>query len=61
MQIQLLMLASAHADVKQVTDENNRLRDEKQKAQVKSAGRDDLSKRIAEMSIFLRKQPTVIK
>ena len=37
------------------------LRDEKQKAQVENAGRDDLRKRIAEMSIFLRKQLTVIK
>ena len=38
-----------------------RLRDEKQKAQVENAGRDDLHKRNAEISIFLRKQPTVIK
>ena len=30
-------------------------------AQVENAGRDDLRKRIAEISIFLRKQPTVIK
>ena len=55
MQIQLLKLASAHADIKQVTDEIYLLRDEKQKALVKNAGRDDLRKRIAEMSIFLRK------
>jgi site-specific DNA recombinase len=61
MQIQLLKLASAHADIKQVTAEIYRLRDEKQKALVENAGRDDLRKRIAEMSIFLRKQPTVIK
>ena len=61
LQIQLLKLASAHADIKQVTDEIYRLRDEKQKAQVENAGRDDLRKRNAEMSIFLRTQPTVIK
>jgi site-specific DNA recombinase len=61
MQILLLKLASAHADIKQVTAEIYRLRDEKQKALVENAGRDDLRKRIAEMSIFLRKQPTVIK
>ena len=61
MQIHLLKLASAHADITQVTNEIYRLRDEKQKALVKNAGRDDLRKRIAEMSIFLRKQPTVIK
>ncbi len=61
LQIQLLKLASAHADITQVTNEIYRLRDEKQKAQVENAGRDDLRKRIAEMSIFLRKQPTVIK
>ncbi len=61
LQIQLLKLASAHADITLVTKEIYRLRDEKQKAQVENAGRDDLRKRIAEMSIFLRKQPTVIK
>ena len=34
---------------------------DKQKAQSDNANRDDLRKRSAEMSIFLRKQPTVIK
>ena len=43
MQIQLLKLASAHADIKQVTDEIYRLRDDKQKALVENAGRDDLA------------------
>lgn len=61
LQIQLLKLASAHADIIQVTNDIYRLRDEKQKSQVENAGRDDLRKRNAEMSIFLRKQPTVIK
>ena len=54
-------MASAHSDFKQVIDDIYRLRDDKQKAQVENAGRDDLLKRNAEMSIFLRKQPTVIK
>ena len=61
LQIQLLKLASAHADIRQITDEIYRLRDEKQKAQLENAGRDDLRKWNAEMSIFLRKQPTIIK
>lgn len=61
LQIQLLKLASAHADITQVTNDIYRLRDEKQKSQAENAGRDDLRKRNAEMSIFLRKQPTVIK
>lgn len=59
--IQLLKLASAYVDITQVTKEIYRLHDEKQKAQVENVGRDDLRKRNAEMSIFLRKQPTVIK
>jgi len=61
LQLQLLKLASAHADITQVTKEIYRLRDEKQKAQVENVGRDDLRKRNAEMSVFLRKQPAVIK
>jgi site-specific DNA recombinase len=61
MLIQLLKLASVHADIKQVTGEIYRLRDEKQKALIENADRYDLRKRIAEMSIFLRKQPNVIK
>ena len=61
LQIQLLKLASARADIGHVTDEIYRLRDEKQKTQADNASRDELRKRIAEMSIFLRKQPTVIK
>ena len=60
LQIQLLKLASSHTDIKQVTNEIFRLRDEKQKAPVENVGRADLRKRNAEMSIFLRKQPTVI-
>ena len=43
LQIQLLKLASAHADITQVTKEIYQLRDEKQKAQVENVGRDDLT------------------
>jgi site-specific DNA recombinase len=52
---------SKDADIKQVTDEIYRLCDEKQKTLVENAGRDDLRKRITESSIFLWKQPTIIK
>ena len=34
--------------------------EEKQKVQLESAGRDELKKRIDEMSAFLQKQPTVL-
>ena len=61
LQIQLLKLASAHADIAQVTREIYRLRDKKQKAQVENTGREGLRKQVDEMSIFLRKQPAVIK
>jgi len=37
-----------------------RLRDDKQKLQLESAGRDEQKKRIADMSTFLREQPTAL-
>jgi len=37
---------------------NLRLREEKQKAQLENLGRDELQKRIADMSAFLQEQPT---
>ena len=61
LQIQLLKLDSARADLGKVTDEIYRLHDEKHKAQTDNAIRDELRKRIAEICIFLRKQSTVIK
>lgn len=61
LQIQLLKLAIVLADIIHVSNEIYRLRYEKQQVQKENAGRDDLRKRIAEMIIFLRKQPTVIK
>ena len=37
-----------------------RLREDKQKLQLESAGRDEQKKRISGMGIFLREQPTVL-
>jgi len=60
LQAELLKLASSKADYEDVADEIYRLREEKQKVQLESAGRDELKKRIADMSAFLRDQPTAI-
>ncbi|HEY5586016.1 MAG TPA: recombinase family protein [Ruminiclostridium sp.] len=60
LQSELLKLASSKADYEDVADEIYRLREEKQKIQLKSAGRDDQKKRISDMDIFLRGQPTAI-
>lgn len=46
--------------MKKVGDKIYRLRDEKQKVQLKIIGRDELKKRIAEMGDFLQKQPTAL-
>ena len=43
-----------------VGDEIYRLREEKQKVQLDNVGRDELKKRITDMSDFLRKRPTAI-
>ncbi len=37
-----------------------RLREQTQKAQMENANRDELQKRIADMSAFLKEQPTTI-
>jgi site-specific DNA recombinase len=60
LQAQLLKLASSKADYEDVADEIYHLRDQKQKLQVENANRDELRKRIADMSEFLREQPTAI-
>lgn len=68
LQTQLLKLASSKADYEDVADEIYedvadeiyRLREQKQKVQVESAGRDDLKNRISDMDAFLREQPTAI-
>ena len=53
-----MKLASSKADYEKVGDEIYRLREEKQKLQLESAGRDEVKKRIADMSTFLQEQPT---
>ena len=60
LQAELLKLASSKADYEKVGDEIYRLRDEKQKAQVENLGRDELKKRITDMSAFLKEQPTAL-
>ena len=56
----MLKLATSKSDYEDVAEEIHRLRDEKQKAQLESAGRDETRKRIAEMKAFLRKQETSV-
>ena len=60
LQAELLKLASSKANYENVADEIYRLREEKQKVQLESAGRDELKKRIGDMAIFLQEQPTSI-
>lgn len=55
-----MKLASSKADYEHVADEIYRLREEKQKVQFESAGRDEVKKRITEMSAFLQEQPTIL-
>lgn len=43
-----------------VGDEIHRLRDQKQKLQLENVNRDELKKRIADMSTFLKKQSTAL-
>lgn len=58
LQVELLKLAASNADYEKVGNEIYRLRDEKQKALMASANRDEVKKRIADMGAFLREQPT---
>ena len=60
LQSELVNLASSKGDYEKVGNEIYRLRDEKQKALMESANRDELKKRISDMSIFLREQPTAL-
>jgi len=60
LQAELLKLASSKADYEDLADEIYRLREEKQKVQMESAGRDELKKRISDMGDFLKGQPTAI-
>ena len=56
LQAELLKLASSKADYEKVGDEIYRLREEKQKTQVENLGRDEMQKRITDMSAFLKEQ-----
>ncbi len=60
LQTELLKLASSNADYEKVGEEIHRLRDQKRSLMVENANRDELKKRIADMSSFLQEQPTVI-
>ncbi|WP_373485860.1 SMP-30/gluconolactonase/LRE family protein [Acetobacterium malicum] len=60
LQQELLRLASSKADYEEVGAEIHRLHDEKQKLQLEGAGRDDIKKRISDMSTFLMDQSTVL-
>jgi site-specific DNA recombinase len=60
LQTELLKLASSNADYEKVGEEIHRLRDQKQSLMVENANRDELKKRIADMSAFLQEQPTTI-
>jgi site-specific DNA recombinase len=58
LQTELLKLATSNADYEKVGDEIHRLRDQKQKLLLENANRDELKKRMADMSTFLKKQST---
>lgn len=60
LQTELLKLATSNADYDKVGDEIHRLRDRKQKLQLENVNRDELKKRIADMSTFLKKQSTAL-
>ena len=56
MTTELLKLATSNADYDNVGDKIHRLRDQKQKLLLENANRDELKKRMADMSTFLKKQ-----
>lgn len=60
LQEELLKRTGARVDYEDVAEEIYRLREEKQKLQLEGAGRDEQKKHIADMSTFLRKQPTAL-
>jgi len=53
-------LATSNADYEKVGDEIHRLRDQKQKLLLENANRDELKKRMDDMSTFLKKQSTAL-
>lgn len=60
LQEELLKRTGVRADYEDVAEEIYRLREDKQKLQLESAGRDEQKKRIADMGTFLREQPTAL-
>jgi site-specific DNA recombinase len=60
LQTELLKLAASNADYEKVGDEIHRLRDQKQKLLLENANRDELKKRMAHMSTFLKRQSTTL-
>ncbi len=52
--------ASSRVDYEKVGNEIYHLREEKQKVQPESTGRDEVKKRITVMATFPRKQPTTL-
>lgn len=60
LQEELLKRTGARVDYEDVAEEIYRLREDKQKLQLESAGRDEQKKRIADMGTFLREQPTTL-
>lgn len=56
----LIMLTTSNADYKKVGEEIHRLRDQKQKLLLRNANRDELKKRMADMSTFLKKRSTAL-
>ena len=60
LQTELLKLASSRVDYEKVGNEIYRLREENQKLQLESTGRDDLKKLISDRSTFLQEQPITL-
>lgn len=56
----MLKLATSKSEFENVAEKIHRLRDEKQKAQLESAGRDEIRKRMMDMKAFLRKQDIAV-
>ena len=53
-------MATSNADYDKVGEEIHHLRDQKQKLLLESANRDELKKRMTDMSTFLKKQSTAL-
>ena len=55
-----MKLSTSNANYENVGDEIHRLRDQKHKLLLDNANRDELKKRMADMSTFLKKQSTAL-